>query len=139
MVWPRWSAWQLAALVLAAASVVFVVGHSVTATAPHSFSQLGQLVFWIVYCGFFACPRPLRLYENGIWYARDNIPTRAVFVAWQQLDRYHFEGDVLILTGTESTLKGGPVQGGVFRLREDGRVRAGPILARYLPPKSNAG
>jgi len=108
----------------------------VTAGPGHPFSHWGQLLFWIGYFTLFAFPRPLRFYENGVWYSQVPSSIRAGFVVWDQLDRYRFEGDILILTGTDSTLKGGPVHGGVFHLRPGARIRVEPILARHLTAKT---
>jgi hypothetical protein len=72
-----------------------------------------------------------------VWYTQLPDSTRAGFVTWEQLDRYRFEGDILILTGTDSTLKGGPVRGCVLRLRPNARPRVELILAQHLPAASN--
>ena len=57
---------------------------------------------------------------------------RPGLVPWEQIERYRFEGDLLILTGTDSILKGGPVKGGVFHLRRDARSQLEPILEQHL-------
>lgn len=140
MIWPKWAVWQLAALVAFAATVVFVIWSVVTAGRGHLVSHWdwGQILFWISYFTLFVVPRPLRFYENGVWYTQ--VPSmRSGFIVWDQLDRYQFERDILILTGTDSTLKGGPVRGGVFHLRPNARIRVEPILAQHLTPKSNVG
>lgn len=129
----------MAAFVAFGAAVVFVIWTVVTAVPGHPFSHWGQLVFWIGYFTLFAFPRPLRFYENGVWYTQLPDSIRSGFIVWDQLERYRFEGDILILTGTDSTLKGGPVRGGVFHLRPDARLRVEPILAQHLTAKSNAG
>ena len=139
MVWPRWAYWQVGALFAFAVAVVFEVwrfGHYFG--GGHLLSSIAKLFFWLGYLALFAVPRPLRFYENGVWYTQLPDITRAGFVTWEGLDRYRFEGDVLILTGTDSTLKGGPVRGCVIRLRPDARLRVEPILAQHLPATSKA-
>jgi hypothetical protein len=132
-VWPRWAFWQIGALFAFALAVVFWVWRLVLAlSGGHPSLSFGQLFFWIVYFALFALPRPLRLYENGVWYTQVPDSIRSGFVTWEQLDRYRFEGDILVLTGTNSTLKGGPVPGCVLRLRADARLRVEPILAQHL-------
>jgi hypothetical protein len=136
VVWPRLAAWQLAALVAFVATVVLVMG---TSGHARPFSHWGELLFWTGYFLLFAFPRPLRFYENGVWYTQAPDSMRTGFVVWDQIDRYRIEGDILILTGTDSTLKGGPVRGGVFHLRPDACIRVEPILAQHLAAKANPG
>jgi len=136
VVWPRVPAWQIGALIVTLATIVFVVWSYIAVGEAHPFTRWGMLLFWIGYFTLFAFPRPLRFYENGVWYLQLPTATWTRFVPWEQLDRYQFEGDILILTGTESTLKGGPVGSGVFHLRPGARSRVEPILARYVPAKS---
>jgi hypothetical protein len=128
-IWPRWAAWQVGALIAIAATVVFVVWRWTFEGSSHSW---GLLVFWVCYFMAFALPSPLRFYEKGVWYIQSPVSMRPGFVPWVQIERYRFEGDLLILTGTESTLKGGPVKGGVFHLRRDARSQLEPILEQHL-------
>jgi len=86
----------------------------------------------------FAFPRSIRFYENGVAYSPVSQGRLQRFVFWTQLERYQFEGDLMILTGTDSTLKGGPVAGTVFHLRPGARSLVAPILAQHLPMKSSA-
>jgi len=81
----------------------------------------------------FALPRPLRFYEKGVSATQPAGSVRMRFVTWEQLVRYSLEGNHLVLTGTSSTLGGGPVEGGAFRLREGDRERVEQVLKRYLP------
>ena len=97
------------------------VGNVLISGQAHPFSHWGELLFRTAYFLLFAFPRPLRLYENGVRYTQVPDSVRSGFVAWDRLERYRFEGDILILTGTDSTLKGGSVRGGVFHLRPDRR------------------
>lgn len=139
VVWPSWAAWQVAAFVAFVATVVFVIWSFVTVGPAHPFSHWGWLLFWIGYFVEFAFPRPLRFYENGVWYTQVPDSMRAGFVVWDQLDRYRFEGDILILTGTGSTLKGGPIRGGVFHLSPNARIRVESILTQHLATTPDAG
>jgi len=131
-VWPRWAAWQVAALIALMATVVFVVWRWAFGGSTHPVSDWGYLLFWICYFLVFALPSPLRFYEKGVWYNQSPVSMQARFVPWEQIERYRFEGDLLILTGTDSILKGGPVRGGVFHLRRDARGQLEPILEQHL-------
>ena len=131
--WPRWAASQVAALMAVAATVVFVVW-SWASSHPHPhWGYTICLLYWIGYFAEFALLRPLRFYEKGVWYTQSpvSIPP-ARFVPWEQIERYRFEGDLLVLIGTDSTLKGGPIRGGVFHLRRDARSQLEPILEQHL-------
>jgi hypothetical protein len=134
--WPRVAHWQWGALVAFVATIVFLAWRLVTAGVGDRATHWGQFLFWMLYVALFAFPRPVRFYENGVWFQQIPNTARTRFVSWEQIDRYHFEGDVLILTGTDSSLKGGPVTGGVFHLRPGARERIEPILARCLSAKT---
>jgi hypothetical protein len=119
-------------MALIAVGLLYIAGTFLFQESSHTLSESGQLLFWIAYFLFFAIPRPVRLYENGVSFGPPDS-RRLRFVTWEQLERYQFEGDHLILTGTDSTLKGGPVVGGVLRIRAADRARVESILAQHLP------
>jgi hypothetical protein len=127
---PRWAAWQVAALIAVAVTIVFVVWRWASGGSSHLFSDWGSIFFWITYTLAFALPSQLRFYEKGVWYTP--VSVRGRFVSWEQIERYRFEGDLLILIGTDSALKGGPVLGGLFHLRHDARSQLEPILEQHL-------
>ena len=133
-VWPPLAPWQIGLVVVLAASLVYeaieVVQHGARAIRGQ-----GSFFMWFAYALIFALPRSIRFYENGISTTQTANSTRVRFVPWKQLERYSLEGSHLILTGTSSMLRGGPVEGGAFRLREGDGERVEQVLKRYLPAR----
>lgn len=76
--------------------------------------------------------RTVRIHENGIWLpqSEDKVPAR--FLTWSQIDRYQFEGDSLYLAGTESTLKGGPVQSATLIVPQNAQAQVLSVLAGHI-------
>src|SRR5580658_3821053 len=57
----------------------------------------------------------VRFFEGGVEFPPANRNPRR-FLRWDQIDRYSWDGDKLVLTGTASVLAGGPVEGDVFAI-----------------------
>ena len=54
------------------------------------------------------------------------------FLSWPQVERYSWDGDTLILTGTRSVLAGGPAQGGSVRIPRGRREAVEQILSKKV-------
>jgi hypothetical protein len=83
----------------------------------------------IVASGSTVFRRTVRIYQNGIWVpaSEDKVPAR--FLTWSQIDRFQFEGDALFLAGTESMLKGGPVQSATILVPPGVQAQVMSVLA----------
>ncbi|HXP83452.1 MAG TPA: hypothetical protein VN841_01955 [Bryobacteraceae bacterium] len=70
----------------------------------------------------------IRFFDGGV-----EIPAvsgqKAHFLTWQQVDRYRWDGDALVLIGTNSVLSGGPAEGGTARIPASQRGTMAQILA----------
>jgi hypothetical protein len=76
----------------------------------------------------------LRFYDSGLLKPmdsqRDSSGSR--FLCWHQIDRYYWDGDILNLVGTESTLKGGPVPGGRYTIPAERRAEVQSLLSLHV-------
>lgn len=75
--------------------------------------------FFVLY--FFRFFQGVAVYEKGIHFPQDQSGARARFVAWSQIDRFYWDGDVLTIVPSASILGGGgsfgtPVLGGALRI-----------------------
>jgi|SRR5579871_761651 len=74
----------------------------------------------------------LRVFEAGIELPPDR-DRKVVYLRWDQIERYSWDANRLIVTGTNSVLKGGPVEGGAVRVPEAARGRIDQLLAARVP------
>lgn len=84
-------------------------------------STLVPLLTYVLY------PR-VRFFEGGVEFP-PAAPHPRRFLRWDQIDRYSWDGDKLILSGTGSVLSGGPVEGDVFAIPASKRRAVERILA----------
>jgi hypothetical protein len=73
----------------------------------------------------------LRFFDGGV-----EIPSignnRRRFLRWDQIDRYSWDGDKLVLSGTNAVLSGGPAEGDVVSIPPSKRAAVERILARKV-------
>ena len=96
--------------------------------------------WWIVlyFVGWgvtFLMGRRVSFYENGIYFPQDPSGGRARFIAWRDLERFHWDGDLLTVVPPSSLLAGGggdvgmPVLGGSVHVPAAKRVEVENLLA----------
>jgi hypothetical protein len=83
--------------------------------------------------GYALYPR-VRFFEGGI-----DIPpapdNQRLYIRWDQIERYSWDGDKLVVTGTSSILAGGPIKGGIVAISPSKRREVETLLALKLPAK----
>lgn len=70
----------------------------------------------------------IKFFENGVRIPPDES-RKVRYFRWDQIERYSWDGDRLILTGTSSILFGGPVEGGQVRIPEGRRLAVEQVLS----------
>jgi hypothetical protein len=70
----------------------------------------------------------IEFFDGGVQFPATN-GQHAHFLTWQQVDRYRWDGDMLVIIGTNSVLSGGPSEGGTARIPGRQRGAADQILA----------
>ncbi len=73
----------------------------------------------------------VRFFEGGVDFP-PTPPHPRRFLRWDQIDRFSWDGDKLILSGSTSVLSGGPVEGGVFAIPTSKRRELEQILAMKM-------
>ena len=81
----------------------------------------GSVIFFAGYLLTALLSRKVAFYENGIHFPEEPTGPRARFIAWGQIERFHWEGDVLTVVPTSSLLGRGA--GSVGDLSRAGSVR----------------
>jgi hypothetical protein len=94
----------------------------------------GTVIFFVGCCLSFLLSRKVIFYKNGIYFPQDPTGTRARFIAWQQIERFHWDGDVLTVVPALSLLGGagsfsGPNTGGSVRVPTGRRVQVENLLS----------
>jgi len=87
----------------------------------------GALPAGIAVLTFALHPR-IRLFDGGV----EIPPTHDQhmhYLKWEQVERYSWDGDRLILTGTSSVLGGGPAEGGSVRIPSARRAAVEQVLS----------
>jgi hypothetical protein len=78
----------------------------------------------------------LRFFDGGV-----EIPSignnRRRFLRWEQIDRYSWDGDKLVLSGTNAVLAGGPAEGDVVSIPASKRGAVEQILAVKVAESKN--
>lgn len=77
--------------------------------------------------GYILYPR-IKFYESGVEIPPTPYYNRGQFLAWSQIERYGWDGDLLVLTGTNSVLAGGPARGGSIRIAQRARSAVDQIV-----------
>jgi hypothetical protein len=72
----------------------------------------------------------IKFYENGVEIPPTRDNDRSSYLRWDQIERSSWDGDRLVLTGTNSVLAGGPVQGGSVRIPSAQHLAVEQILGR---------
>jgi len=70
---------------------------------------------FVAIAGYVLFPR-IKFYEGGVEIPPTRDYNRVRYLRWDQIERSSWDGDRLILTGTNSVLAGGPVEGGTVRI-----------------------
>jgi len=90
---------------------------------------LNSSIFVFLLSRYLLYPR-IKFYENGVEIPPTRDNDRSRYLRWDQIERSSWDGDRLVLTGTNSVLAGGPVQGGAIRIPSAQRVAVDQILGR---------
>lgn len=72
----------------------------------------------------------VKFYENGVEIPPTRDNDRSRYLRWDQIERSSWDGDRLVLTGTNSVLAGGPVQGGSVRIPSAQHLAVEQLLSR---------
>jgi hypothetical protein len=100
-----------------------------------------MLVWAALFVTMFFTERRVSIYQNGIHFPRDSSGAQSRFIAWSQVERFHWDGDVLTIVPTSSVIGGSelgrPLLGGAIRVPMNKRVQLENILAG-LAGKSSA-
>jgi hypothetical protein len=59
-----------------------------------------------IYVAMFFTQRRVSVYQNGIHLPADSSDARSRFVAWSQVERFHWDGDILTIVPTSSVMAG---------------------------------
>jgi hypothetical protein len=86
----------------------------------------------VVIFGYLLHPR-IKFYEEGVEIPPTRDYNRARYLRWDQIERWSWDGDRLILTGTSSVLGGGPVLGGSVRIPSGEHLAVDQVLEMRLP------
>ena len=123
----RSTAW-LAAGWTALAAVVALLIFQIATHRRLTFALMGAVVPILVYV---LHPR-LRFFENGVEIPPTRNVTQLRFLEWGQIDHYSWDGDHLILAGTQAILSGGPVEGDTLPISRPNKTRVELLLAEKL-------
>ncbi len=84
------------------------------------------------YTVMFFVQRRASVYQNGIHLPADSSGARGRFIAWSQVERFHWDGDVLTIVPTSSVIAGAdlgrPLLGGSIRVPKDKRAQIENLL-----------
>jgi hypothetical protein len=124
---------------LLAALIVVVVAPAYVTAYRHKW-EAGELVPAIMYTVFYFLLASLGLrqvafYENGIYFPQEPSGPRPRFVAWNSIERYHWDSDLLTVIPGTSILKSGggaPLTGGSVKVPPDRRAEVENLLARTV-------
>jgi hypothetical protein len=109
----------------------FLSRHSLDRFVQMSLNSAGPLIAVFSYLLY---PR-IRFYEAGV----EIPPTREEkgprYLRWDQIERSSWDGDRLVLTGTNSVLAGGPVQGASVRIPPSEHLAVDQVLGTKLPAR----
>ncbi len=95
--------------------------------------DLGWPALWLVLALIQTLRRIVKFHENGVMLpATDDRKARSRFLTWRQIERFHFDGNVLDIEGTTDTLKGGPVVGATFKVPSQYQAQVMSILAQNI-------
>ena len=126
-----WTVFLWAIVIIWLGLLVFVLlkrdrWHPLVQVLPNFFA------FVVVIFGYLAHPR-LKFYEAGVEIPPTRDQKGPRYLRWDQIERSSWDGDRLVLTGTNSMLAGGPVQGGTVRIPSAQHLAVGQVLSMRLP------
>jgi len=122
----KWLAFGWSAFVLIVAILILQV-------AAHQRPPVGALLPAMAFLLVRLLHPTMRVYENGVDLpaeSKENKPGR--FLRWEQIERYSWDHNVLILAGTQSFLSGGPVDGGSVTIPPSEIRRLDLLLAAMI-------
>lgn len=90
---------------------------------------INSSIFVFLMFRYLLYPR-IKFYKNGVEIPPTRDSNRQVYLRWDQIERSSWDGDRLVLTGTNSVLAGGPVQGGAVRIPRTQHLAVDQILGR---------
>jgi hypothetical protein len=97
----------------------------------HWLNLLSALPGFALLSGYLLYPK-LKFYEGGVEIPPTQDYSHARYLHWEQIERFTWEGDSLVLTGTSSLLAGGPVQGGTVSIPSAQRLAVEQVLDMKL-------
>jgi hypothetical protein len=104
-------------LILGLAFAAVVLGEAYTLHKPINWPLLAMAG---LYAGPYFIRRRGSVYENGLLLPADTNSAQGRFIAWSQVERYHWDGDVLTIIPTSSVMGGAdlgrPLLGGSARV-----------------------
>jgi hypothetical protein len=125
-------------------AVCFAVVCAISVYREHG-SNLGMLIFFVAYGLRFLVSRKVVFYENGIHFPPDPSGARERFIAWPQVERFHWDGDVLTIIPSTSVLTSGggsgasALAGGTLRIPAARRAEVENLLSRQSAYSREAG
>jgi hypothetical protein len=90
------------------------------------------LTFVVMIFGYLLHPR-IKFFEAGVEIPPTRDQKGPRYLRWDQVERSSWDGDRLVLTGTNSMLAGGPVQGGTVRIPSGQHLAVDQVLGTKLP------
>jgi hypothetical protein len=115
------------------AGVTFAAVVLIEARWRHRPIDSGFLFFAVFYTAMFFLQRRASVYQNGIQLPSDSSGARSRFIAWSQVERFHWDGDVLTIVPTTSMMAGAdlgrPLLGGALRVPASKRAQMENLLA----------
>jgi hypothetical protein len=74
----------------------------------------------------------VRFFEGGVEIPPTENYNRLRFLRWDQIERYSWDGDRLILAGTQAVLSGGPVDGDTLLISPAKRPAVEQLLTQKM-------
>jgi hypothetical protein len=108
----RSTTWMILIWSVIAAYLILVAVELAWKRQVRLLSYLGAVAPLLTYVLY---PR-VRFFEGGIEIPPTQNVNRRRFLRWDQIERYSWDGDNLVLSGTSSVLAGGPVEGDVLTI-----------------------
>ncbi|MGO4885309.1 MAG: hypothetical protein ACLP59_31460 [Bryobacteraceae bacterium] len=128
--------WLLAGLALA--TVILI-----EARQRHSSPNSALLFLAAFYLAMFLLQRRVSVYENGIHFPANSSGARGRFIAWTQVARFHWDGDMLTIVPSDSVRAGADIGralvGGAVRVPTNKRAQMENLLARKASAVENTG
>jgi len=130
--------------VWAVLAVCYAVICAISVSRKH-WSNIGMLIFFVAYGLRFFVSRKVEFYENGMHFPPDPSGARERFITWRQIERFHWDGDVLTIIPSTSVLTSGggsgpsALAGGTVRIPADKRATVENLLSGASAYSREAG